>query len=154
MNFVQKNKKPIIIILIALVVIGLAWYYTLGKPEKDAESGEADGGGGNFASPASGPVAANQTAKPVGAFPLRWGRASTYTANLQRRLNLTVESAISRQLTIKGYPSMAMLKADGVLGSNTLTLIRALFPTIGSAVAISQTVSETQYNSMITSKPA
>lgn len=152
MNFLQTNKKPIIIIAIALIVIGLAYYYTLGKPEKDSEREDSDGG--NFASPTAGQAATNQSAKPVGAFPLRWGRASTYTANLQRRLNLTVESAISRKQAIRGYTSMALLKTDGVLGNNTLILVKALFPNIGLAVAISQTVSETQYNSMITSKPA
>jgi Tfp pilus assembly protein PilO len=49
-KFISKHKRLLIIVLIALIIIGIAYYFTLGKDlfqNKDTSEGADSGSGSN-----------------------------------------------------------------------------------------------------------
>jgi hypothetical protein len=135
--FLTKNKKPIIIFTVALLVIVAAYYFTLGpgaKP-KDGTEGSTD-----ESAPDASPASPSGTAS---GFPIRWGVENTYTGALQRRLNQSLACAFKPALSV-----------DGVLGPATLAAIKGSFPSIGATLESTRVVTQTQYNTIINSKPS
>lgn len=136
-KFITKHKRLLIIVLIALVIIGVAYYFTLGKDlfqNKDTSEGTDSGSGSNSNSI---PISNNSS------FPLKWGVMNSYTTLLQKRLNLTIT-------TCKAGSSIL---EDGILGNQTLWAIQKSFPNIGNSVATNKQVSKTEYDIIINSNP-
>lgn len=140
-NFVTHNKKAIIILLAALIIIGTAWYFTLGSGNKDQNPTEGESAG----TPESGGTGSTTTiySGTRATFPLKWGVRNTNTVTLQKRLNLSIAC----------YNGTALF-ADGVLGQKTVEAIKRSFPTIGANVESTRQVSQSEYSSMINSQPS
>lgn len=133
-----KHKRLIIIVLIALIIIGVAYYFTLGKPtgqNTDTSRDENSTGGSNSSSPNSSTSSSS--------FPLKWGIKNSYTSQLQKRLNLSITTCE------KG----STLLEDGILGDKTVAAIKTFFPNIGTSVATNRQVTKTEYDIIINSKP-
>lgn len=146
-KLVTKHKRLIIIVLIALIIIGAAYYFTLGKPtgqNTDSDSGGDSGSGSNGASTigrigsSSSPSSSSNSS-----LPLKWEIKNSNTIALQKRLNLSITTC-KRGST---------LLEDGILGDQTVTAIKSFFPNIGTSVALNKQVSQTEYDIMINSKP-
>jgi hypothetical protein len=140
-KFITKHKRLLIIVLIALIIIGVAYYFTLGKDlfqNKDTWEGTDSGSGSNSTSPSTG---SNSTGSL--SFPLKWGIKNSYITILQKRLNLTITTC----------KTGSTISEDGILGSQTLTAIQGSFPNIAASVATNRSVSKIEYDIMINSKP-
>jgi hypothetical protein len=135
--FLIKSKKPIIIFTIALLVIFAAYYFTLGPGAKPKNGTE---GSSDEAAPDASPASPSGTAS---SFPIKWGVENTYTLALQRRLN--------QSLACSFKPALAV---DGELGPATLAAIKGSFPSIGATVESTRVVTQTQYNTILNSKPS
>lgn len=143
------NKKAITIILVALIIIALAYYFLIGKKDSSesySTSGSSSGGS------SSGSSSGTSTAAIANTFPLQWGVKNSYTANLQRRLNQTISAYKAQGKKIVGYESMTLLTDDGVLGDKTASAAKAMFPNIGNNIALTHQVSQAEYNAIINSK--
>jgi hypothetical protein len=135
-KFISKHKRLLIIVLIALIIIGIAYYFTLGKDlfqNKDTSEGADSGSGSN----------SNSTPSNNSSFPLKWGIKNTYTTLLQQRLNMTITTCKTGSSILE----------DGVLGNQTLSALQKSFPNISTSVATNKQVSKTEYDIIINSKP-
>jgi hypothetical protein len=135
-KFISKHKRLLIIVLIALIIIGIAYYFTLGKDlfqNKDTSEGADSGSGSN----------SNSTPSSNSSFPLKWGIKNSYTTLLQQRLNMTITTCKTGSSILE----------DGVLGNQTLSALQKSFPNIGNSVATNKQVSKTEYDIIINSKP-
>jgi hypothetical protein len=151
-EFFAKNKKLMIIVLVAAIIIASAWYFLLGDSEKEDYSTTSSSSGGS-GSGSSAPRPTTTATTTASSFPIKWGVKNTNMATVQRRLNETIRAVKAAGKVISGYPSMELLTEDGILGSKSVAAIRASFPTIGQQVAISQTISQSQYTAIVNSKP-
>lgn len=138
MNFIQKHKRIITIVLIAIIIIATAYYFTIGKQKRQtATSTDSNSSTGSSFSTSTSTGFAAPT------FPLKWGVYNGNTTQLQKRLNLSVTTCNVG----------SKISEDGILGAQTVAAIKGSFPNIGASVESNRQVSETQFNTIINSKP-
>jgi hypothetical protein len=141
-QFFAKNKRAIIILLIALIIIGVAYYFTIGKEKlKDSQEGSAGSTSGSTGS--STPTTSTSSATSTSTFPIKWGVFNSYTKTLQARLN---QSIVACNLGSR-------IAEDGILGSQTVAAIKQSFPNIGLSVEANRYVTQTQYSLIVNSQP-
>jgi Flp pilus assembly pilin Flp len=140
-KFFIKHKRVVIILLIAVIIIGVAYYFTLGKDlfaqnrNKNSEGSLPEDGSNSNSIPSSS--SSNLS------FPLKWGIKNSNTTRLQQRLNISITTCK------KG----STISEDGILGEQTVAAIKSFFPNIGTSVATNRQVSQLEYSNIINSKP-
>lgn len=139
MKFFNKHKRVILIIAIALIIIGTAYYFTLGKEKRDTDPTSSD----SSSSSGSNSLLPSSTVTSNSTFPLKWGVFNTNTVLLQKRLNLSVTTCNTG----------TKISEDGVLGAQTVSAIKRSFPNIGLSVEANRYVAQSQFTTIVNSQP-
>jgi hypothetical protein len=135
--FIKQHKRLLLIALIALIIMGTAYYFTLGKGTGlGSGSGTGTDGGTSGSSGGRSGVASS--------FPIKWGVKNSNGVKLQQRLNQSIVQC----------KTGAKLTEDGVLGDKTLAAIKRSFPKIGLSVEKNKSVAQSEYITIINSKVA